>query len=58
MKVQYVSKCIASSSEFVKNIGKILQRVICVFCKVYQIFLKGQYGSTRNIPDSSFSKDA
>ena len=28
------------------------------FIKVGQIFLKGQYGSTRIIPDSNFSKDA
>ena len=27
------------------------------FIKVGQIFLKGQYGSTRIIPDSNFSKD-
>ena len=28
------------------------------FIKVNQIFRKGQYGSTRIIPDSSFSKNA
>ena len=28
------------------------------FIKVSQIFLKGQYGSTRIVPDSNFSKDA
>ena len=27
------------------------------FIKVDQIFLKGHYGSTRIVPDSSFSKD-
>ena len=26
------------------------------FLKVNQIFLKGQYGSTRNVPDSRFSE--
>ena len=31
----------------------------CVFfIKVNQIFLKGQYGSSRIVPDSSFAKDA
>ena len=31
----------------------------CVFfIKVNLIFLKGQYGSTRSFPDSSFVKDA
>ena len=31
----------------------------CVFViKVNQIFLKGQYRSTRIVPDSIFSKDA
>ena len=29
-----------------------------LFIKVDQIFLKGQYGSTRIVSDSSFSKDA
>ena len=28
------------------------------FIKVDQIFIKGQYGSARFFPDSSFSKDA
>ena len=28
------------------------------FIKVDQIFIKGQYGSARFVPDSSFSKDA
>ena len=28
------------------------------FIKVDQIFLKGQHGSIRIVPDSSFSKDA
>ena len=29
-----------------------------VFIKGTQIFLKGQYGSTRIVPDSNFPKDA
>ena len=47
----------ASWSESARNIGKIQQRTVCIFIKVDQIFLKGHYGSTRIVPDSSFSED-
>ena len=44
-----------------QNLLEILEKYNnepCVlFIKVHQIFLKGQYGSTRIVPDSSFSKD-
>ena len=43
-------KLCVSWSEFARNIGKIQQRttnLMCFITKVDQIFLKGQYGSTR-----------
>ena len=45
-----------------ENLLKILKKYnsepYMLFIKVSQIFLKGQYGSTRIVPDSNFSKDA
>ena len=41
-----------------KKTGKIQQQVICVFYNSWSNFLKRQYGSTRIVPDSYFSKDA
>ena len=45
-----------------QNLLRILEKYnnkpYVFFIKVDQIFLKGQYGSTCIVPDSSFSKDA
>ena len=58
LKVQHGSNCIASWPEFTRNIGKYNNEPSVFFIKVDLIFLKGQYGSTRTVPDPSFSKDA
>ena len=41
-----------------QNLKKYNNEPYMFFIKVSQIFLKGQYGSTRIVPDSNFSKDA
>ena len=45
-----------------QNLLKILKKYnnkpFMFLIKVSQIFLKGQYGSTRIVPDSNVSKDA
>ena len=40
LKGEYGSNCIASWSEFARNIGKIQQRAICVFYKSWSGFFK------------------
>ena len=45
-----------------QNLQEILEKYnnkpYVFFIKVDQMFLKGQHGSTRIVPDSSFPKDA
>ena len=43
--------------DLLKKLEKYNNKPYVVFIKVDQIFLKGQYGSTRNVPDSNFSKN-
>ena len=58
MKGQYGSNCIASWSEFARNIEKIQQQTIGHFNKSWPNFSRRKYGSTSIVLDSRFSKDA
>ena len=46
------------SQNVLEKLEKYKQEPCVFFTKVNQIFLKGQYGSTCIILDSSFTKDA
>ena len=57
LKGQYGSNRIGSWSELAKMLEKNNNESSVFFIKADQIFLKGQYGSTWIVLDSSFSKE-